>query len=306
MVDIPNLELAERLGRICANDDTTVAACLRRVAAGAGAYAVGDAVTAERLLTTGVAGLPPAHPRRWIAVWLQVINSVYLGDPEPVERYCATLASTAGTPPWAHATGVCCAALINHYAGRPQAATAWMARHDALLTAVSPLDSFVAYTRGELAAATDPVAALAWFDAAAPQATTDEHVFNRQVATIGRTALLIRLGRHAEARASCRELLGDLRRLGMWAQLWTTVRLTAELLIALDDPWPAATLLAAADGDPLAPAVAGGEDERRRRLWTQPGARLGPDQLAGARTVGRGWHRTTVIAQAERALDRHA
>ncbi|MQA16942.1 MAG: hypothetical protein GEV09_23265 [Pseudonocardiaceae bacterium] len=70
------------------------------------------------------------------------------------------------------------------------------------------------YTRGELAAETDPVRALSWFELAHRRNDERGDTFNREVAAIGRAAVLLRLGRHGEAVASVRSLLGALRHTG--------------------------------------------------------------------------------------------
>jgi hypothetical protein len=77
-------------------------------------------------------------------------------------------------------------------------------------------------------------------------------------------------------------VIHTLRAAGMWPQVWTTVRLAAELLADLDDPEPAATLLGAADADPLAPAVLADERARQRRVWDRIARRLPADRLAAA------------------------
>jgi hypothetical protein len=58
----------------------------------------------------------------------------------------------------------------------------------------------------------------------------------------------------------------------MTAQVWTSLRLTAELLGDLGDAAAAAAIVAAADADPLAPAVLGADVARQARL-RRPGAR---------------------------------
>jgi hypothetical protein len=52
----------------------------------------------------------------------------------------------------------------------------------------------------------------------------------------------------------------------MTAQVWTVLRLTAELLAALGDPAAAAAIVAAVDTDPYAPAVMGPDRDRLARL----------------------------------------
>jgi hypothetical protein len=89
---------------------------------------------------------------------------------------------------------------------------------------------------------------------------------------VARASVLIRLRRHAEAAAACRDVIEAVRMAGMTAQVWTSLRLTAELLGDLGDAESAAAIVAAADADPLAPVVMGPDLERQANL-RRPGAR---------------------------------
>jgi hypothetical protein len=278
---------------------------LGAIAAGAAAWLQGDTDTAERLLTAGVDALPATNPRRWIGVFFRVAARMRPGRVAAVEADTLTLLADTAAPAWVQATAVCCAALICLFAGDHRTGQRWMSEHDELLADVGRSDGFVAYTRGELLAGEDPNAALSWFDLAYRQCDVAGHTYNREVAAIGRAAVLIRLGRHAEAVPACRRLIDDLRGLGMWPQVWICVRLTAELFVARDDPEPAAGLLAAADRDPLAPPLLGPDADRRAALWARIARRLGDDRLAVATRRGAAGGRTGAVQLALAALDRH-
>jgi len=226
------------------------------------------------------------------------MNRMYTGDADGVTADTTDLLDTGQAPGWVRATAVCCSALIMLFGGDRRCADDWVARHDRLLADAEESDGFIAYTRGELAAEPDPEAALSWFELAVRRCAERGHTYNRQVAAIGRAAVLLRMGRSADAAAACLTLLDELRSSGMWPQLWTVIRLVAELLVAVDDPRPAAALLAAADRDPLAPALLGPDRSRRDRLWERLIARDAP---TGA--VPRG--RREAVALAMTALDRH-
>jgi hypothetical protein len=92
-------------------------------------------------------------------------------------------------------------------------------------------------------------------------------------------------------------LIEDLRTVGMWPQLWISLRLAAELLVALGDYESAARILAAGASDPLAPAVLAADRERHERLWALIAERLGP-QPPAARPA----NRTEVVNDALAAL----
>jgi len=86
------------------------------------------------------------------------------------------------------------------------------------------------------------------------------------VARIALLSALTRLDRHSEALDLAGPLLHDELRTGSWPQLWTTLRILAELLVALDRDDTAALLLAAACAAPAAPALRGDDVERYRAL----------------------------------------
>ncbi|PVZ06401.1 BTAD domain-containing putative transcriptional regulator [Actinomycetospora cinnamomea] len=270
--DDPHLDLLEQLARLdgapaaAADDDADAGAARCAVAAGGAAWLRGDTARGEQLLTSALQRLPHDHPDRWAGWWFRSMSRMYTGDAAAVESDVHELLAHPGAPDWVRATAICNAALIRLFTGDRTTAEAWLQAHTGLLAEVGEVDGFVAYTRGELAAETDPDAALGWFELAHHRNDERGDTFNREVAGVGRAAVLLRLGRLAEAGEALRELLGSLRRLGMWPQVWTTLRLAAELLVELDDPGRAAALLAAADRDPLAPAILGAHRERDDRL----------------------------------------
>jgi hypothetical protein len=291
--DFPHLELLGQLRRL-ADAPPTADGALCLVAAGASAWLRGEASAAVRLLTTALDRLPADHPLGWAPHWFRGMSSMYTGD------VTAVLADTTAllrfdAPEWVRATAVCNAALACLFSGDRTGAGTWLAAHAPLLDAVGAVDGFVAYTRGELCAERDPRAALAWYELAYRQNDERGIIFNREVAGVARAAVLTRLGRRRDAAAACRALVESLRAVGMWPQLWTTLRITAELLVDLGDPDPAAELLDAADADALAPAVHGPGRERLRRL--RAGAGVPRTRIGG---------RTEAVTTALDALARHA
>ena len=252
------------------------------LAAGGACWMHGDTQDADRLLDTALGLLPTRHPQRWVGHLFRGMNRMYRGDVAGVEADADALLDDPAVPEWATATAVCGAALIHAFTGDIERAERWMSAHAALLDRFGAVDGFAAYTRGELVATRDPEAALRWFERAYRQCATAGHSYNRDVAAIGRAAALLRTGRRGPAADACRQVIHTLRAAGMWPQVWTTVRLAAELLADLDDPEPAATLLAAADADPLAPAVLADERARRRRVQDRIARRLPADRLAAA------------------------
>ncbi|MGP4044627.1 BTAD domain-containing putative transcriptional regulator [Streptomyces sp. 2A115] len=305
--DLPLLSLLCGLTRVVphppsptAGDDTEAVLAMT---VGVAAWMTGDGRTADRLLGAAVDMLPSGHPFRWIGRFYRMTNRLFRGDVAGVEADATALLHDRATPGWGSGSAVCCAALVREFSGDHETAEQWLAREEVLLTEVSRVDGFVTYTRGELAAERDPARALACFAQAYRQCDAQGNTYVREVAAIGRAAVLIRLGRHAEAVTACRELVESLRRLGMWPQLWMVLRLTAELLVALGDHATAAALLTTADGDPLAPAVFGMDRDRHAAVWADIADRLDPHRLVLHQDEGRTDGRAGAAERALRALD---
>jgi len=297
--DEPDLALVDVLRRLAPPDlaDRTETAALRAAAAGVAAWISGEAAAADRLLTAAVDALPAEHDQLWLARFFRLANRMFTGDLTGVEADARALRQDPNAPGWVVVMGVCGAALINEYSGEHEAAMRWMVREAELIAEVEPIDGFVAFTRGELMASRDPIGALGEFDRAYRLCADRGHTYNRLVAAVGRASVLVRLGRHDDAIAACRGLIEDLRKLGMWPQLCISLRLAAELLVALGGYETAAAILAAGAADPLAPAVLDADRERLRRLWVQINEGLGPRQPAAVPA-----NRTSIVNDALAAL----
>ncbi|MGW2381157.1 AfsR/SARP family transcriptional regulator [Streptomyces sp. NPDC001658] len=305
LADDPDLPLLGLLGGLTPalpgepGDDTEA---LLALASGVAAWLTGDGRTSDRLLGAAVEALPDRHPHRWIGRFYRLANRMYRGDVTGVEEDATALLQDRAAPGWGQGSAVCCAALTREFAGDHESAERWLNRQEVLLTELSRLDGFVTYTRGELAAQHDPALALALFDRAHRQCRAQGNVYVGEIAAVGRAAVLIRLGRHEEAVAACHELLGGLRRLGMWPQLWLVLRLTAELMVALGDHATAAALFTAADSDSLAPAVFGSDRELHAGMWRRIAEALGPERLESSRAEGRADGRAGAAERATSAL----
>jgi hypothetical protein len=240
---------------------------LRAVAAGTGEWLRGFLPEADRLLTAALDRMPGDHWLRWGALLIRISNGMFAGRPADVRADAERMAGDPGAPAWARATGVCCSALMDAYGGDPEAGRRWLARYEHLLD-TEHLDGFVPFTRGELLAGTDPERALAWYERSIAASDRVNLIYTGHVARVARAAVLIRLGRRAEAVEACRSVLGAVRSANMTAQVWTMIRLIAELLAGLGDRETSAALVAAADADPLAPAVMGPDRDRLATLRT--------------------------------------
>jgi predicted ATPase/DNA-binding SARP family transcriptional activator len=228
--DDPNPAVIEQLARLAPETVVTETDALRAFAAGGAEWLAGGMAASDRLLTAAVDTLPADHPLRWSILLFRMSNSMFTGDVAAVQADSRLLAADRAAPPWAAAMGACCAALMNSYSGDAEGAGRWLDEHADVLAAADTVDGFVAFTRGELASPTDPAAALRWFDRSRQLSARSTQTYVGHLAAVGRTAVLIRLGRQADAIAACAEQIVSLRRVGMTAQVWTMLRLTAELL----------------------------------------------------------------------------
>jgi hypothetical protein len=154
---------------------------------------------------------------------------------------------------------------MDAYGGDPEAGRRWLERYADLLN-TEHLDGFVPFTRGELLAGSDPERALAWYDRSIAASDRVNLIYTGHIARVARAAALIRLERRDDAVAACRSALEAVRSANMTAQVWTMIRLIAELLDGLGDRETASALVAAADADPMAPAVMGPDRERLAAL----------------------------------------
>jgi pentatricopeptide repeat protein len=130
---------------------------------------------------------------------------------------------------------------------------------------------------GEVRLLEDPAAAVEILELAVSQAEAGRTAQVTEVARIALVSALVRLGRHDEALRVFPDLLHQLRRRGGWPQLWTSLRILAELLEALGRPQDAALLLAAASTDPSAPPVTGDDGPRYRDLQRRIVGQIGTD-----------------------------
>ena len=130
---------------------------------------------------------------------------------------------------------------------------------------------------GEVRLLEDPAAAVEILELAVSQAEAGRTGQIAEVARIALISALVRLGRYDEALRVFPDLLHHLRRRGGWPQLWTSLRILAELLEALGRPQDAALLLASAGADPSAPPVTGDDVPRYRELHRRITSQIGTD-----------------------------
>jgi tetratricopeptide (TPR) repeat protein len=263
--DAPDPGLTAQLVRQAPAEVHTEADALRALAAGMGEWLDSRLPAADRLLTAAVDRLPADHPMRWAALLLRSANSMFAGRRDDVRADALRLLADPTAPGWPRANGVCCAALMDAYAGDAEAGLRWLDEYAAVLDS-DVQEGFVPFTRGELLASSAPEQALAWYDLALERCERIDQAYTGNITRVARAAVLIRLGRRDEAISACREAVAAVRDAGMTAQVWTVLRLTAELLGDLGEAQAAAVIVAAADASPYAPVVMGPDRERIARL----------------------------------------
>jgi len=164
--------------------------------------------------------------------------------------------------------------------------------------------AFAHYAAAELAAGSDPEAAIELYRRAIELARPAGGTFVHGVASVGLVRLWAASGRTAEALSGYRTLIEDWRRAGHWTQMWTTLRNLALVLADTGQPETAAVLLGAADAAPEAPmvsvpAVRAEMDAVEERIT----AELGADRVAAARSRGAALPRGRVVDAALAAVD---
>jgi tetratricopeptide (TPR) repeat protein len=241
---------------------------LALAAGGLAACDTGELAEAERL--GGQALRRAAGPaERFLALLCLGIATLYRGDHDRSAMWWEQIAASTDFPPAHRADGHASLALLACYHADPAAARehAQQARVAAEAAGASGYQAFATYAAGEVALLENPQTGIMLLRAAAAQA---DRTGATQVVTVARIALasaLTRLGRHGEALALFHPLLDQTRREGNWPQLWTSLRILAELLANLDRHETAAILLTAARQSPSAPAVSG-SDVDATASWT--------------------------------------
>jgi len=268
-----------KLARDVARDPRLPGTSVAALAGASGAlYAaeLGDLDEAHRLSTRALA-IASAPEEQCLALLALGVVCVYRGEHAESMRHCHRLLELPGlSAPLrvdAHATVALIACFqSDQAAARQHAERAVSAARDA-----GPVGAFATYTMGEVRLREDPAAAVEILKLAVSQAEAGHTVQIAEVARVALVSALVRLGRHDEALRVFPNLLHQLRRRGGWPQLWTSLRILAELLAELDRPQDAALLLASASTDPSAPPVTGDDIPRYRELQRRITGQIGPN-----------------------------
>lgn len=296
----PGLELSELITEVA---ERGLSAPSPRVAEGvaAGAFFAAERGELERARRLARAALEMSEdPRAWLTLG---VAAMYAGDHAESVAWFGRLAEI----PQFVGEGSSSLALLACYADDLAAAHEYA--EIALAAGPAGADAshaFARYAAGEVAARTDPDRGAALLAEAAAEA---DRVGAEQVSRVARVALLallVRGGRHTDATDLAVRLLHDLQRMGVWPQLWTTVRVVAELLDATGQHHHAAFLLTAADAAPSAPPLIGEDIHHYAELGLMLSARLGERVLEKIGDLAASIPRAQVVDRAARVLRRQA
>jgi predicted ATPase/DNA-binding SARP family transcriptional activator len=254
----------------------TPVAALAEASGALHAAQLGDLDDAHRLGTRALA-TATAPEEQCMALTALGVVCLYRGDHGESMGHWRQLLELPGVPAPARVDAHTALALLACFqADQP---TARRHAEQALADArdAGPIGAFATYTMGEVRLLDDPAAAVEILELAVSQAEAGRTAQVAEVARIALVSALVRLGRHDQALRVLPDLLDQLRRRGGWPQLWTSLRILAELLEALGRAHDAALLLASASLDPSSPPVTGDDVARYRELQRRIIGQIGAD-----------------------------
>jgi predicted ATPase/DNA-binding SARP family transcriptional activator len=186
------------------------------------------------------------------------VAALYDGDHDSSHRHWQLISCLHDLPLALRTEAHSSLALLARYAGNLDLAgqEGRLALALAEATGSAPVRAFASYAAGEAAIA-QPDQGIELLTAAADEATSIGCTHVSQLARIALLAALIRTHHHDQATQLATTLLQEMRRAGVWPQLWTTLRIVAELHAATGHNHEAALLLSAADAHPSSPPAAG-------------------------------------------------
>lgn len=252
---------------------------------------------AQRLARCALHGEPTVEGRL-LAGAAMAVSSMHAGRLDDSARWARTVVDDPEVPAGHRADLRVTLALAACYSG--DLVTARAATDLAMLGAqaagAEAAYAFALYADGELTTPTEPGRGAARFRDAAQRADRVDAQHIGQVARLALFAVLVRERQHDEALRLALPLLQDVRRVGAWPQVWTFVRLLAELLMVRGCAADAALLFGAADVAEGAPPLIAADVERgvAGRLRTV----LGDEVLQGIAQVAAGLSRTQVMDRA--------
>ncbi|WP_165966724.1 BTAD domain-containing putative transcriptional regulator, partial [Actinomadura sp. 7K507] len=233
----------------------------------AGACAVthaGDTTRGREFAERALASATTSR-ERYLAHLAIGIATMYRGDHDESARWWRTITGMDDLAPAYRASAHSSLSLTACYRGDLPAACreAEIGVLGAETAGATAVHAFALYALGEAETGDRKTELLA---AAADKADLAGATHVSQVARVAQLAALVRAARHDEALDLVAPILDAARRAGAWPQLWTTMRIFAELLAARDRPHEAALLLTGADAADTAPPATGPDMARYTAL----------------------------------------
>lgn len=276
---------------------------LARAAGAIAAILQGELQTGERSARAALAAARNAS-ERYLALCALGVVAIYQGDYDGSRRWWRELLTVEDLQPAQLVDGHASFSLLAAYEGEISEARQHAARAVAMAEASGspPRIAFASYATAEAVAAADYATGVPLLETAVREVDRAGAEFEAGLAATALAAALIRLDRTAEALDVVGPLLERWLRLAAWPQLWTTMRLLAELLSRNDRPEEAALLLAAADRAPSAPAIAGTDIDRYALLNHELRQRINAQAYEKIATLAAFLPRTAVVDRARAAV----
>ncbi|MDN5765394.1 MAG: hypothetical protein L0H96_05195 [Humibacillus sp.] len=270
------------------------------VAAGGTALAMrGDASRARRLAALALDRADSAEAR-FLGMLGLAVAATYEGDYTEATRWWKQIASLEGLTKGMTALGHTSLALLACFTD--DIATARRESEFAELateaTGAAAQHAFAVYASGETALREDASLALPVLRRAVDAADRAGAAHVSNVSRVALLSALVRLEQSQEAWAIAGPLLEQERRVGVWPQIWTTLRILTELLAIRDQPQDALLLLGAIDAAESSPPVQGADRQRYQRLSNQLTKKLGEKRATDIQILARSLTRTQVLDRA--------
>jgi hypothetical protein len=163
--------------------------------------------------------------------------------------------------------------------------------------------AFGLYIAGEVRLTSDPARAQELLEEAIALARRSGNRLVSGAAGLSHLSLLARRDPRA-AMPEFRPLIEHWLRIGLWPQLWTTMRLLIEALAAVDEERTAARLLGAQEATDRSGTLYGADERRRADLLDRLEASLGGDELQRLLADGRTLDDEAAVDEALGAVDR--
>lgn len=296
-------DLVLEVARRCAQERTDGSSAVA-VAAGALASAERGDLASTRDLAGAALGRAPDAATRFLAFLGLAVANLHAGDHEAAAAWLEEADGLDSIPLGHRVEAQITRGIVHHACGETDRArdAISVALVGAEVSGAEAARAFALYAAGEIDALEDPSAGVARLRQSAEAADRIGSSHVGHVARLALYALLVRADRHREALDLAVELLHTSRRSAAWPQVWTTLRISAELLERHDRLEDAALLLLAAEVSTSAPPLVGADVERYGRLRSRLDERLGPSVVQGLAALAASASRSAVVDRATTVL----